>query len=373
MSKKVVILGSSGSIGRNAVQVCMHLGYTIVGLAVHSDIETLQKQCALVSPEYVAVYDADAAERLQVSCPVLSGEEGICELARLDADIVVGAIVGTKGIRPIFAALEKGTDVALANKEALVSAGTLMMEKARETGARVLPIDSEHSALFQCLVGEDPNHVHSLTLTASGGPFLHSTSSELERITVDDALNHPTWRMGVKNTIDSSTLMNKGLEVIEAHHLFGVPLEQITVVVHPQSLIHSFVSYIDGSSKAQISPNDMRIPIQYALTYPERKPGLVPPLDFHTLSKLEFYPPDMEKFPCLQLALDSISSGGSMPCFMNAANEILVAQFVERKIGWIDIGKKLERLMESHNTQPLEGIDHVLSIDAEARLRALEE
>jgi len=375
MSKKVIILGSSGSIGQNAVQVCQHLGYTVVGLAVGSDTETLKKQIELVSPEYVAVHDEEAALKLQkeVSCTVLVGEEGVCELAQLSADIVVAAIVGTKGIRPVFAALEQGTDVALANKEALVSAGALMMQKAKMKNARIIPIDSEHSALLQCQVGEQKNHIHSLTLTASGGPFLHSSQKQLEQATIDDALNHPTWRMGVKNTIDSSTLMNKGLEVIEAHHLFDLPLEQINVVVHPQSLIHSFVTFVDGSSKAQISPNDMRIPIQYALTFPDRAPGLIQPLNFSQLSTLEFYPPDMDRFPCLQLALHSINEGGSMPCFMNAVNEVLVGQFVQRKIGWIDIGRKLEKLMQGHNSTPLEDIEHVLSIDTDARTRAAEE
>ncbi len=375
MSKRVIILGSTGSIGKNAAHVCAHLGYNVVGLAVHSNTTALKEQIAACRPEKVAVFDQKAGKALaqEVDCPVLLGEEGVVELAEQKADIVVAAIVGTRGIRPTFAALSQGTTVALANKEALVSAGQILAEKARERNSTLLPIDSEHSALFQCLVGEKKEAIHSLTLTASGGPFYKVPESEIHSITLEDALKHPTWTMGVKNTVDSSTLMNKGLEVIEAHHLFEIPLEKINVVIHPQSLIHSFVNFVDGSSKAQISANDMKIPIQYALTYPERNIGTVKPLDFTQMGTLEFYPPRYDAFPCLRLALESVHVGGTMPCFMNAANESLVAQFAARKIGWADIGKKLERLMTRYSAEPIEDIEHVLSVDAEAKRRAQEE
>lgn len=369
--KTISVLGSTGSIGENTLIVAKHLGYRISSLAAHSNIDRLEKQAREWNPQVVAVFDKEKAYVLQKRLPdveVVGGEEGLVVAATMpDADLVVCSIVGAAGVLPTFKAIEAGKTIGLANKEVLIAAGELMMNLARKQGVDILPIDSEHNAIFQCLQGESSAAIRRIILTASGGPFRSHTLEELEEITPENALNHPTWKMGKKITIDSSTLMNKGLEVIEAHFLFDQPLEKIDVVIHPQSIIHSLVEFIDGSLISQLGEHDMQIPIQYALSYPERKRGLRSCFDFEKYSTLEFFKPDLEKFPCLRLAYEAAEIGGTLPCFMNAANEVLVEQFLAGKIRWIDIGRKLETLMEAHQVMPQESLETLLAIDQEAR------
>ena len=373
MNKKVSILGSTGSIGQSTLEVAAHLedSISVVALAARSNIDLLEIQAKRFKPDLVAVYDKDQAIKLQKrlpTIPVIGGMEGLVAVATYkQAHFVVSAIVGAKGILPTLRAIEAGKTIGLANKEVLIAAGELIMSCARKKGVDIIPIDSEHSAVFQCLNGEKSESIKKIILTASGGPFLSRSVEDLEKITPACALKHPNWNMGQKVTIDSSTLMNKGLEVIEAHMLFGVALDQIEVVIHPQSLVHSFVEFIDGSLLAQLAKPDMKLPIQYALTYPERKEGLLPCFDFMKHSKLEFYPPNMEKFPCLGLAFEAARQGGTMPCFMNAANEVLVSHFLEGKIGWMEIGKRLEKLMASHEAEINQDLETLLAVDAAAR------
>ncbi len=371
--KTLSIVGSTGSIGQNTLKVAAHLEgqFQVVALAAHSNIEKLLPQIDQFHPKCVALYDSSKAKELRKLRPnleVLEGIEGICAVAaHPDAQLTVSAMTGTLGLLPTVSAIKAGKTIALANKEALVSGGSLVMELARKHGVNIIPIDSEHSAIFQCLQGEKLSEVSRIILTSSGGPFRQKTLEQLQIVTVNDALKHPTWTMGPKVTIDSSTLMNKGLEVIEAHWLFGVGIDQIDVVVHPQSIIHSLVEYRDGSMIAQMSEPTMLVPIQYALTYPNRKPGLLPPYDFMKNSQLTFFPPDYEKFKCLKLAFEAIRQGGSYPCFMNAANEVLVHRFINGEISWADIGNRLEILMGEHGSQELNSVDQVMAIDAEAR------
>lgn len=369
--KRVSILGSTGSIGRNSLEVIAHLGYEVVGLAAGKNIDELQRQIERFKPQCVAVADLEQGKALQKRLPhakILLGDEGLTEVAtHPDADFVISAIMGAKGIVPTLSAIEAKKTIGLANKEVLIAAGELIMKRAEACGAHILPIDSEHSAIFQCLQGENPLHVRRLILTASGGPFRNFSMKQLAEVTPESALKHPNWKMGNKITIDCSTFMNKGLEVIEAKFLFNVPLEQIDVVVHPQSVIHSFVEMIDGSLLAQLAEHDMKIPIQYALTYPHRKKGIASCFDFQKYSKLEFSAPDKEKFPCLGLAYEAARVGGTLPCFMNGANEVLVSQFLKGKIGWKEIGKRLEHLMGRHRAVPQMSLETLLAVDREAR------
>ncbi|QVL57411.1 MAG: 1-deoxy-D-xylulose-5-phosphate reductoisomerase [Simkaniaceae bacterium] len=372
--KKISILGSTGSIGKNTLEVAEHLGFEVSALSAHSNIDLLEQQALKWRPKCVAVFDKSKALELQKRLPetvVLAGMEGLIEVATVpEVDLVVSSIVGARGILPTLKAIEAGKTIGLANKEALIAAGELIMSAARKQSVDILPIDSEHSAIFQCLQGESLSGVRRIILTASGGPFRTHSKEEFETITPSSALKHPTWKMGKKVTIDSSTLMNKGLEVIEAKFLFDTAIEKIDVVIHPQSVIHSFVEFIDGSLLSQMGEHDMKIPIQYALTYPERKKGIVPCFDFEKYSKLEFFSPDLEKFPCLRLAYEAAKGGGTLPCFMNAANEVLVDQFLEGKISWIEIGKKLESLMGAHQAFPQESLETLLEVDQEARKMA---
>jgi len=297
---------------------------------------------------------------------VVGGGEGLIEAATLEeADIVISATTGIMGMLPTLQAINAGKAIGLANKELLVAAGELIMKSAHAHGTQILPIDSEHSAIFQCLHGGDPSEVRRVILTASGGPF-HKREN-LEDITPSCALQHPIWMMGKKITIDSSTLMNKGLEAIGIRFLFNIPYEQIEILIHPQSVIHSCVEFIDGSFLAQMGAPDMKIPIQYALTYPERKSGIAPCFDFLKYPKLEFCMPDLERFPCLRLALQAAKIGGTLPCFMNAANEILVKRFLNGAIGWREIGEKLEALMSRHRALPQDNLETLLSVDQSAR------
>ncbi len=373
MSKKIALLGSTGSIGTSSLQVVRHLGedFEISALAAHSNIDLLQQQIKEFRPKVAAVFDEKQAKVLQSrapGCPILSGLDGLKEVASFnEANFVISSITGTAGLIPTIEAIKAGKDVALANKEALVSGGELVMKLVKEKGVQLLPVDSEHSALFQALQGNCSSTIRKLILTASGGPFRNHNDEQLKNITVEQALNHPNWKMGSKVTIDSSTLMNKGLEVIEAYWLFGIPLEQIDVVVHPQSIVHSMIEYCDGSIMAQMGEPLMIVPIQYALTYPKRKPGLLNAFDFMRHGKLEFNAPDLKKFPCLSLAFEALRKGGSMPAYMNAANEVLVSRFLNKEISWQDIGKKLETLMERHSSKPVPTIEAIFDIDHEAR------
>ena len=370
--KKIAILGSTGSVGRTTVAVAHNLEeVNVVALAAGSNIDRVEEQARQLTPQLIAIHDEKAAHRLQQRLPeieVVAGDAGLVAAATLtDVDTVVSAIVGTQGLLPTLAALEAGKDVALANKEALVAGGEVVMATARKSGATIIPVDSEHSAIYQCLKGEELDMVERLILTASGGPFRNHTADQLATITVDDALRHPTWSMGPKITVDSSTLMNKGLEVIEAHMLFGIAVDAIDVVIHPQSIIHSMVEYVDGSVIAQMSHPSMALPIQYALTHPQRSRSSIQPLKLWEVGALEFFAPNTQAFCCLQRAYDALNVGGSMPCYMNAANETLVDHFLNRKIPWSAIGHTLTDLMERHTPTPVHDLDTILAIDAQAR------
>lgn len=371
MSKRLALLGSTGSIGTSTIEVVRHLRdqAEIVALAAGSNIDLLIKQAQELRPKMVALFDASKADTLRKALPgveIVTGMEGLEAVAtHPDADMVISAISGTTGLQPTIAAIQAGKDVGLANKEALVSGGELVMGLVEKHGVKLLPIDSEHSALFQCLHGENPETVRKLILTASGGPFRGWKREQLEAITVEQALNHPTWSMGAKVTIDSSTLMNKGLEVIEAHWLFGMPPEKIDVIVHPQSIVHSLVEFVDNSLLAQVGEPSMKTPIQYAITYPERKPGSLKPFSFTTL--LEFTPPQRDLFPCLDLAYRAIKTGKSLPCYMNAANEVLVERFLKKEIRWTEISALLQKLMEQHTPISVTTLEEILAVDAQAR------
>lgn len=374
--KSISIIGSTGSIGENTLKIIKHLKdeLKVEALAAKSNIDLLEKQAKEFHPKMIGVYEKDKALELKKRLPhieVVGGIEGIKAAASFaSSDFVVSSMSGTLGLIPTLAAISAGKNVGLANKEALVSGGSLVMRLALEKNVSIIPIDSEHSAIFQCLMGEKKEEIRRLIITSSGGPFRLYRKEALATVSVKEALNHPTWKMGPKVTIDSSTLMNKGLEVIEAHFLFDIPVDQIDVVIHPQSVIHSMCEFIDGSIKAQMGEPSMIVPIQYAMTYPKRKKGMMPPFDFVKNQKLDFFMPDHEKFRCLQLAYDSVKAGGSLSCFMNAANEILVKRFLEGEISWQEIGEKLETLMLKHSILNVQSIDDVLLIDEEARKSA---
>lgn len=373
---RVVILGCTGSIGRQAIDVARKhpQRVRIVALAAHSSAELLAEQAQGLGVTRVALADPDAAARareLMPSAEVGLGPEAVAELAALeDADIVLNALVGSAGLRATILALKAGKRLALANKESLVVGGSLVTALA-EPG-QLLPVDSEHSAIFQCLLGESPECVSRILLTASGGPFRGMTRGQLEGKCARDALAHPTWTMGPKITVDSASLMNKGLEVIEAHHLFGVSFDAIRVVVHPQSCVHSMVEYVDGSVKAHLGATDMRIPIQYAFSHPERWDGPLPPVDFAALGRLDFEEPDLDTFRCLTLAYIAGREGGTMPAVMNAASEVAVEAFLRDGCGFLDIERVVAAVMEAHDPEPLSSVEHVESIDEWARARAKE-
>jgi len=369
---RVAVLGSTGSIGRQALDVArVHPDrIEVVALAANSQVELLATQAAEFGVATLALAEATAAKRASrvVGRPVASGLGALEEIARSStADVVLNALVGAAGLRVSVAALRSGARLALANKESLVVAGELITALGLE---RVIPVDSEHSAIFQCLLGEEQAPVRRLWLTASGGPFRGMTPAELECVTREQALTHPRWTMGPKITIDSSTLMNKGLEVIEAHHLFGIDYDRIKVVVHPQSCIHSMVEFVDGSVKAHLGPADMRIPIQYALSAPERWDSPAEPVDFATLGRLDFEEPDVETFPCLALAFAAGHRGGTLPAVMNAANEVAVAAFLDGRLGYTAIARVVEVVMNAHDVRPANSIEVVEDADAWARAAA---
>ena len=373
--KKLVILGSTGSIGTQALEiVAASEELEVVGLAAGSSWERVLAQAGEHGVGTVAFSDAEAAEATRGVWDgrVLTGEDGIRELiVSSGADLVLNGIVGAAGLGPTIVALGEGIDVALANKESLVIGGELTMALAEATGARLLPVDSEHSALFQLIGSEPPGTVDRLVLTASGGPFRGRT--DLESVSVEEALAHPTWSMGGRITIDSATLMNKGFEAIEAHHLFGVPFERIEVVVHPQSIVHSLIDLNDGATLAHLGHPDMRVPISYALHYPERADVDVPRLDLAAVGQLAFEQPDLETFACLRIALEAGRAGGTAPCVLNAADEVAVAAFLEGKIGFTAIPAAIERVLEAMPALQPTHFEDLFAIDAEARRRTEEE
>src|SRR2546428_889348 len=380
--KGVAILGSTGSIGCNTLRVIESLGgdgFRVVALGAGHNVQILADQIATHLPELVSVETDDAAHDLRaqlferdIDLPrIIVGEPGLVEVAtHPQADCVVSATVGAVGFVPTLRALEAGKRVALANKETLVMAGELMTRAALASGAELLPVDSEHNALHQCLRGEKRTEVRRIILTASGGPFRTKNRAEMQEASVSEALRHPTWNMGAKITIDSATLMNKGLEVIEAHWLFGFEPEQISIVVHPESVVHSMIEMVDGSVIAQMGVTDMRHAIQYALTYPERCPSELPPLDLTKLSSLHFEEPDVERFPCVSLAYRALQTGGTLPAAMNAANEEAVHAFIDARISLPDIPRIIERVMNQHRTSTVKDLDTVLDADRSARAAA---
>ena len=370
--KKIAILGSTGSIGTQTLEVVReNKDIEVLGLAAGNNIKLLERQIREFHPKMAAVWSEERAKELRenvkdLNIKIVSGMEGLIELSVMEeSEILVTAIVGMIGIRPTIEAIKAGKDIALANKETLVTAGHIIMPLAKEYQVAILPVDSEHSAIFQSLQGGQEKALHKILLTASGGPFRQKTREELLNIQVEDALKHPNWEMGRKITIDSSTLVNKGLEVIEAKWLFDVSLDQIEVVVHPQSIIHSMVEYVDGAIIAQLGTPDMKLPIQYALYYPERRflPG--DRLDFAALSKLTFEKPDMETFSGLRLAFEAGKEGGSLPTVFNAANELAVSKFLERKIKYLEIPEIIEHCMQAHKTIADPSVDEILQTEQE--------
>ena len=376
--KRIVVLGATGSIGESTLKVARDIPerVEIVGLAANSNAEKLAAAANEVRSESVCLVDTTKIDvlrkELEYEPRILVGEEGLSEIACLtDAEMVLVAIVGTGGLRPALAAIEEGKDLAVASKEILVMAGEIVMRETRENGVRVLPVDSEHNAIFQCLDGR-PSEVRRIILTASGGPFRETAASEFVHLTPEEALKHPTWNMGPKITIDSATLFNKGLEMIEAHWLFGVEMKRIEVVIHPQSIVHSMVEFADGSTIAQLSYSDMCFPIQYAVTWPDRVPNTLPSLDFSKLSKLEFFPPRYDDFPALNLARRAGEIGATLPAVMNAANEVAVAAFLDRQLHFPQIWQIVGQVMNQHTSIAHPDLDAILQADQWARLQARE-
>ena len=377
--RKVVLLGSTGSIGTSTLKVAGEIPerLEIIALAANSSVEALAQQARETGVKHVALYDASKENELRAALPegvkIHLGAEGLSEVATLaDADMVLVAIVGTAGLHPALAAIEAGKDLAVASKEILVMAGELVMAAAERKGVKVLPVDSEHNAIFQCLNGHEggEREVSRLILTASGGPFRQTPTEELKKVTLAQALKHPTWEMGRKITIDSSTLFNKGLEMIEARWLFGIEMERIDVIVHPQSIVHSMVEYIDGSVLAQMSNTDMCFPIQYAVTWPDRVPGGLKPLDFAELAKLEFEAPRYDDFPALNLARRAGEVGGTLPAVFNAANEVAVDAFCAGEIAYLEIASVVHEVMEDHQVQQANDLTSLIDADQMARQRA---
>ncbi|MEY2520945.1 MAG: 1-deoxy-D-xylulose-5-phosphate reductoisomerase [Verrucomicrobiota bacterium] len=387
--KRIVVLGATGSIGESALKVARDIPerLEIVGLAANSNAKKLAAQANAVRPKAVCLVDetkiAELRAALEYEPQIFQGEKGLIEIACLDqAAMVLVAVVGTGGLRPALAAIEAGKDLAVASKEILVMAGEIVTREAKKKGVRILPVDSEHNAIFQCLDSQrerptsnvqrstSNDEVRRLILTASGGPFRETPATQFESITVEQALKHPTWNMGPKITIDSATLFNKGLEMIEAHWLFGVEMKRVEVVIHPQSIVHSMVEFSDGSVLAQLSHSDMCFPIQYAVTWPERVPNSLPPLDFGKLRQLEFATPRYEDFPALNLARRAGDEGGTLPAVLNAANEVAVSAFLDRAISFPRIWQMVERVMDRHTNVAHPDLDAILRADQWARAEA---
>lgn len=375
-ARRVVILGSTGSIGTSALQVAEDIPdrMEVVALAAANSVEKLAEQAIKWKVRHVGIFNPEKAEVLKALLPdgvqIHVGEEGLCELARLaEADMVLVSIVGTAGLRPTLEAIKAGKDLAVASKEILVMAGEIVMNRAREAGVMILPVDSEHNAIFQCLEGHrgGPESVSRLIITASGGPFRKWAAEDLEKVTLAQALKHPTWSMGKKITIDSATLFNKGLEMIEARWLFDIPMERVDVIVQPQSIVHSMVEFCDGSVLAQLSHSNMCFPIQYAVTWPDRVCNTLKPLDFASLRKIDFEAPRTDVFPALNLAREAGTVGGTLPAVLNAANEVAVARFIGGEIAFTDIWALVGDVMGSHEVRPACDLSPILEADAWAR------
>ncbi|MCO6511880.1 MAG: 1-deoxy-D-xylulose-5-phosphate reductoisomerase [Aridibacter famidurans] len=379
-SRNISVLGSTGSIGCNTLKVARHLGdVNVVALAAGNNAELLAKQIVEHSPKLAACADEDCVDRLKSELErlgaspgdlpeIVCGEEGLVRAATIsECETVVSATVGAVGFVPTLRAIEAGKRIALANKETLVMAGELMTASAAASGAEILPVDSEHNALHQCLRGEKMSEVRRIVLTASGGPFRTKTKEQIENATLEEALDHPTWDMGDKITIDSATLMNKGLEVIEAHWLFGLGGDRIDVIVHPQSVVHSMVELVDGSLIAQMGVTDMKHAIQYALTYPERHPNPLPPLDLASVSELTFEDPDLDRFPNLAIAYRALEKGGTAPAVLNASNEVAVRAFLDGRISLPEIARINGKLVDGHEPESADSLERVLAADREAR------
>lgn len=381
MVKNIVILGSTGSIGKGTLDVIKKNSaeFSVLGLTGYSNLSLLEQQVRQWNPKVIAV--PSEAEKQHIKkriksklLTILVGREGLCRIASWPGtDVVVSALVGAAGLEPTLAAIHARHNIALANKEVLVMAGSIIMEEARRYKVTIFPIDSEHSAIWQCLKNENVNHIARIILTASGGPFREFSHGQLQKVDRKKTLEHPTWKMGKKVTVDSATLMNKGFEVIEAHHLFNVPLAKIDVVIHPESIIHSFVEFVDGSILAQLSGQDMRLPIQYALTYPDRKPSCLQSISLPDIARLTFQKPDLHRFPCLSYAYKAAKIGGTMPAVLSAADEIVVENFLQDKVSYVQIAKILDQVMKKHKviTDPTLGTIFSAASWAKARARDL--
>jgi 1-deoxy-D-xylulose-5-phosphate reductoisomerase len=373
MAKKITVLGSTGSVGIQTLEVARNLKLEVAGLTAASNIDLLEKQAREFRPSAVALKNIRLAEELvkrlsDTDIEVYGGVEGINRVAAIqEADTVVSAIVGSAGLIPTLEAIRQGKTIALSNKETLVMAGEIVISEAAKRCVEIIPVDSEHAAIFQCLMGNNREHLSKIILTASGGPFKGKSLDELKHVTPEEALKHPNWKMGSKITVDSSTMMNKGLEVIEAKWLFGLKPEQIEVLIHPQSIIHSMVEYIDGSIIAQLGPVDMKLPIQFALTYPKRAENKYPRLNFLEVGKLTFEKPDYTSFPCLRLAFEAVKAGGTMPAVLNAANEVAVNLFLKKEIGFLDIARIIENIMERHTVNIRPSLKDILEVDTWVR------
>jgi 1-deoxy-D-xylulose-5-phosphate reductoisomerase len=375
--KKVALLGSTGSIGTQTLDVIARQpdDFEVVGLAAGNNVSLLLEQIKVFQPKWVSAATKDLADQIRSEVPadvrVVYGEKGLSEIAgHSGANYVVCALVGSLGLTSTLAAIEAGADIGLANKETLVTAGHLVMQKAKDKGVSILPVDSEHSAIFQCLNGENHKSIKRLMLTASGGSFRDRTRDQLENVTVEDALKHPNWSMGAKVTIDSATMANKGLEVIEAHWLFGLPYDCIDVIIHPESIVHSMVEFVDTSVMAQLGNPDMRVPIQYALTYPERKPSPASSLDLLKQATLHFREMDYNRYPCLKLAYEAGRNGGTATTVFNAANEIAVSRFLKGEINFLAIETIIEKVLTNHKTVAFPSLEAILEADAWARREA---
>ena len=370
--KAISILGSTGSIGTQSLDVIQKYPskFKITGLTANSNIALLKKQIAKFKPKAVALMDEKSANQLQkvVKIKVYSGLDGVIKVACLkETDTVINSVVGSIGVVPTMAAIKAKKNIALANKETLVTAGDIVMKEVKKNKVILMPIDSEHSAIFQCLNGENIKKVRRIIITASGGPFKNHTKKQMEKVQLKDALKHPTWTMGAKITIDSATLMNKGFEVIEAHHLYDMPYEKIDVVVHPQSIIHSLVEFEDRSVMAQLGNPNMKIPIQYALSYPERYPTDIKILNLADITNLTFFKPNLELFPCLKYAFYAGKIGGTLPAVVNAANEIAVSYFLQNKIKYLDIAKTIYTMMKKHKLIKNPTLEQILKVDKEVK------
>ncbi len=375
--KRIAILGSTGSIGVSTLEVISHFPgeFQVVGLTTNSNIGLLSKQIKEFGPRFVCVSDIDAARvlqsRLKSGTKLFIGAQGLEALVQMrEIEKIVLAISGAAALLPLLKALECGKEIALANKEALVMAGPLIMDLARKKKTKIIPVDSEQSAIWQCLDGEDSSKLKHIYLTASGGPFRKTNPADLKSVSISKVLKHPRWKMGRKISVDSATLMNKGLELLEAMFLFGIPAEKIKILIHPEALIHSMVEFIDGIVLAQLSSTDMRIPIQYALVYPERVSNSLAPIDFYKLQELHFQKPDFRRFPCLNLAYRAARQLGTMPCVLNAANEVSVSEFLSQRLDFISIHKVIERVIDRHRNKLSPNLGDILAADTWARSEA---